>query len=631
VLSGILTTLGVALSCCLIYLALIGWGDLAVRALRLRDRVDPGLRGAWGIALLIALGGPLNLLAWISPSVMRGLLALGLLAGGSLLWGERARLGAGWRQAVASLRRDRLALVLLPLVLALLVLQLGVSDALAFNPHDDQHAYLVFPVQMLEVGGMTTDPFNLRRLISSLGGQSFLHAFSLALLGVEQLNALERGVAVLALLGLIAGHARQRELGLRGALALAAGLLLLHVPAVNTSSVLTGSVGFYALLRTFQVVGVPEVPPWTRVVALALVASGISALKTSLVPAAGVFLVAGTAATGALPSRRRVAELAAVGALTALLMLPWMLDLYRSSGTLLYPLFGQGFHGSLHGAYPAAYTEASLRIQVVNMAVTFTEPLFAVMALLAVLPLRGGPGWRLAKAGAIAACLTALILVVAADGRVRYSFPFAAGALLFLVLEAWALQAPPGTPRWRLPALSGALALALVCGWGAPSRLAELRAWPGLLLTRWEQAGADPYAVERERLAALQASVPAGEALFARLARPFLLDYARNPIVVLDWPCAVSPLPGLSCRQTPDEIAGYLLQRGIGYLAYDYAEDAGFSLAFGARLDPDANYWERISAEHTYRFQDLLVELAQRRTVVYDEDGAFVLDLRAGD
>jgi hypothetical protein len=114
----------------------------------------------------------------------------------------------------------------------------------------------------------------------------------------------------------------------------------------------------------------------------------------------------------------------------------------------------------------------------------------------------------------------------------------------------------------------------------------------------------------------------------ARLSHPFLLDAARNPILVIDWPCGASPPPGLACTQSPDEVVAYLQGQGIRYLAYDYAEQAGFSLAFGGRLDPEGDYFERISAEHTFRFQDLLVEVGNRQAVIHDDGGAFVVDLQ---
>ena len=617
----------------------VGWGELVRRALR-TGPVDLGLRGAWGLSALVVLGGPLNLAGWISRPLVLGLLAIGWAA-------------AVWALAEAPLDRrlppepvDRppppelaarpnrrlspLAAGLLLPCLVLVGLQLAVGDALPFNPHDDRHAYLVLPVQMLDAGGMLPDPFNLRRLISSLGGQSFLHALSLGLLRVDQLNALERGVALGLWLLLLAGHARRRGLDPCAALGLTLGLLLLHVPAVNVSSLLTGVVGFYGLLRTHQHLDDPAVPAARRIALLALVAAGLSALKTSLIPAAGVFLVAGAVASAHAPPRRRLLELAAVGALTAVGMLPWMLDLLRSSGTLLYPLFGLGTHGSLHGAYPAAYTEASLQVQLANMVVTFTEPLFAALALVAVLPLRGGHGWRHAKAGAVAACVTALILVVASDGRVRYSFPFAAAALSCLLVEALASRPQSGAPGWLDARRWGAAALVVVVAWSLPARLGELRAWPTQLVDRWRAGGEDRFAAERARLRAVQAQTPAGAPLFVRLASPFVLAYDRQPIAVLDWPCAASPPPGLSCALSPTEIAAYLEGRGYAALLYDQASEAGFSLAFGARLDADANYWERISAEHTYAFQDLLVELAAQRGVADPELETWVIPLRGG-
>src|SRR4029077_10405238 len=48
----------------------------------------------------------------------------------------------------------------------------------------------------------------------------------------------------------------------------------------------------------------------------------------------------------------RLREIAVAGASTVVLLLPWMWLMLRSSGTLLFPVFGVGYHGDRYG-WPA--------------------------------------------------------------------------------------------------------------------------------------------------------------------------------------------------------------------------------------------------------------------------------------
>src|SRR5262249_32512327 len=69
--------------------------------------------------------------------------------------------------------------------------------AFNFNRHDDFHAYIVFPRKMIQTGELGRDPFSVRRMVASLGGQSFLHALVLAGLQEQNLHLMEPGIGLL--------------------------------------------------------------------------------------------------------------------------------------------------------------------------------------------------------------------------------------------------------------------------------------------------------------------------------------------------------------------------------------------------------------------------------------------------
>lgn len=132
-----------------------------------------------------------------------------------------------------------------------------------------------------------------------------------------------------------------------------------------------------------------------------------------------------------------------------------------------------------------------------------------------------------------------------------------------------------------------------------------------------------------EAMGAAQNSVPAGEPLLVRLEQPYLMDFSRNPIRVVDHPGAVSPPPGLPVFEGGDAIRDYLVGQGIRYLAFSYRTDANFSRErFGARLDPGFHPVPRHLAEIAFAFDEALHELATTRRKLYDDGDTFVLDLK---
>src|SRR5262249_21617073 len=65
----------------------------------------------------------------------------------------------------------------------------------------------------------------------------------------------------------------------------------------------------------------------------------------------------------------------------------------------------------------------------------------------------------------------------------------------------------------------------------------------------------------------LQAAIPPGQRFLAFLPMAHLLDFARNPINVMDSNCGISPPPGMPLKRAPEEVAQYLRSLGISWVA----------------------------------------------------------------
>ncbi len=134
---------------------------------------------------------------------------------------------------------------------------------------------------------------------------------------------------------------------------------------------------------------------------------------------------------------------------------------------------------------------------------------------------------------------------------------------------------------------------------------------------------------EKERYMVLQASVPEGETILARLNHNYALDFRRNTIYIADYPGGSSLPPGMPFFQGPEALVAYLESQKIYFIAYSYRDQAYFTKEeYGNRLDPTMNAWIRTEAQHTFDFQDNLKEIGDTYQRIYDDGIHFVVDLR---
>jgi hypothetical protein len=130
------------------------------------------------------------------------------------------------------------------------------------------------------------------------------------------------------------------------------------------------------------------------------------------------------------------------------------------------------------------------------------------------------------------------------------------------------------------------------------------------------------------RYARMQRVVPEGAVLLTRLQYPFLLDFASHTIFIADLPGGASPPPGMPSFQGGESLAAYLCGQGVRYVAYSYAQEAGFGRAtFRSRLHPGTHPWPRAQARLAFDFQSSLDELGRTRHRIFDDGDVFVLDL----
>jgi hypothetical protein len=625
----------------LIPVSLTGWGCVLNRLLFPKAQTDWGQRTAWGLALSVVVGGVLNLLSCISRATILVYLGLGMVAWATDCLLRRSSPSKSASQLVADAHKNRKAeLICAALVVLLVLIQYAGSISVArydypsspagpvrFNQADDFQAYFVFPQKMLQLGSMGRDPFSSRRLESSLGGQSFLDTFVLSVLSVQNLHIIDPGLGLLLIIGLLWGNFKERATSLAWSLALLFVFVWIDPPTVNVASLYTGTAMFLNLYRTLDWKALPSSHFLSRTFIVALIASVICSLKSNFIPSCGVLLVCSFLCYILGQHRRRVAiaEMATTAVLIIVLTLPWMISMYQSSGTLLYPLLGRGYHQSSYKDSLCSYCWITISTIMQLLLRHTTDVAFVTVGALGVLYL-ASRRWRINGREAVLSLLLGAavghVIVTLATGESysRYSFPFLLAAILILITEA--VSTPPQGERGRK--LEGATLVAV-----AASAFLAGAYWDASRIFYVECLRSAADGLKHKSLVSdqeiqayktLQSSIPPGELLIEKLDKPFLLDFKRNTVLLVDWAAASLP-PGLPFSKGSEALAGYLTGHSIRYVAYSYGGEAE------RRKLPTYFPYFRMQLLYSYDFEDNLEGLGRTRRHLYDDGNSFVLDL----
>ena len=620
-------------SCVLFYLSLIGWGWIMTRMVRVQKKCDFGILGAWGLAFSAVIGGIMNLLGIISLSSVRIFLLIGVLTFIAIVLRDWQKQKQNVGTLCRNILQSPMALAAGLLVCGMLFFSLISAGGQGFNTHDDYHAYLVFPYKMLTSGSIGLELFNERRLFG-LGGQSFLQAVFLGLADITQMNAMDRGLGWLVVVGLIFGHGRRRGIPLHIMLSLVFLFHCVRFPAVNVSSHVTGSALFYALPLTFLLSRNEK--RRTRILLLGFVAAGLISLKNSHIIGCAMLLFFLYLLAEKNTIRDKVIEPAMIALVAMILLLPWMIDMFQSTATILYPILGKGNHGSVYSTYPSVRCGIlSLKsLAFVSILLITGSPFFEGL-LLILLPVRKNSDdfylRRIGFAVYTGAFISAVILYISSGAITRYIFPLSFAAALFLIMESFTRHSKDTkpVPLYRHPAVCFLVVLTLLHRGYLPQ---------GIRKYSYSKLSSGFHSSTKERTrniakkyASILDVIPPGKPVAARLSGPILFDFNRNPVYVIDTPGSLGPPPGLPCFDTAEKTAAYLRSLSIQYIIYSYRDEAGHAASkYSHRLQwPEKGYLKRvvIQTRYVFAFQTRLMELGRAYKKLYDDGDVFVLDI----
>jgi hypothetical protein len=619
----------------LILLSLAGWGSLLNWLCFPQTDAGWGQRIAWGMAWSAVAGGLLNLASCISKTAILTYLGAGIVLAGTALWRGRERSGeprpGSYRKALLWLGIPLIALTFVQYAGTVSVARWDFPSSPAgpvrFNQSDDFQAYFNFPEKMLQLGTMGPDPFSTRRLESALGGQSFLDTFVLSVLPEQYLHLIDPGISLLLILLLLWGDLEDRRVSPFWSLAILLVFVWMDPPTVNVASLYTGTALFLSLYRTLNWEPISRARLGARVFLIALIAAGVCSLKSNLIPTCGAALACSFVCyiLGQKSKRAAIMECAATGILIGVLLLPWMISMYQSSGTALYPLLGKGYHQSVYQDSQCAYCWLTAPVAaklLIRHAVD--RPVLPVVALglFYLLSRRRVLQGREAVLSLLAGAAVghAVMTLVTAENLSRYSVPFLLAATFALLAEAVSPPSGAWRARWHAAGplvAAGTMIFMVGVTWKASARL-----YSECLASVRDALNGKPLVSKRdlETYAALERSIPPGMPLLAKLDKPFLFDFRRNPVLLIDWAASSLP-PGLPYSRGSEALARYLTSKSIRYVAYSYGGEAT------RRGLPTYFPWFKIQLLYSYDFEDNVDGLAKTRKHLYDDGNSFVLDL----
>ena len=310
------------------FVAWIGVGNCALRLLGTEEQSWP-LSGVVGVAILVLVGGWLNLANLVHPGLLVGIVAFGDVLFLVQLIHVRSLIDSACSGFCALSVTSRILAALCGLVL--LSAALNSLCFARFSTFDDLPAYLTFPEKLLQLGSLPYDPFSERRVQSGLGANYFLQAFMLLAGDVRSLWFVDAGAGLVLFVGCIYRAARKLGNTVHVSILLLALPLVVPLSHVNLTSTVLPAAIFTAI---FLVEVQENNSPLVNSLLLGLLGAAVSVLKSTYLPVAVLVLAGMPMLRLRKGSVARVFPLVIVVSFGVYMVtvLPWMLDMRKKEG-----------------------------------------------------------------------------------------------------------------------------------------------------------------------------------------------------------------------------------------------------------------------------------------------------------
>jgi hypothetical protein len=563
---------------CIMLVSFAGWGRYLGKLVRVQ-RLPASVACALGIAVVILVGGWLNLLHVIYSGVLIGFIGIGVV----LYLAARDERPDNYRWSSLWVRAPGWSRMLIVLTLVVLVFRVAATVRLAtYHNYDDGTAYLAFPQKMLDAHQFAPDPFSDRRIISSLGGSYLLQTIIIVATSLANVGMADRTLGLLLMLvaiydlGTIFNLSPQR-LAVMGLLAYLVPQETFNLTfCVLPISLLLGMM--WAIYATFDQ---EEVVRWRYAALAGAVGGGLLCLKSTFLPYIGAVALFPYLTFLWKESKKEALKLPLIAGCAALtIAFPWMVAMRHESGTLLFPLLGHGFDYSSYGLFPHlanfSGTRAVVRVFVQGAVLLI---LAAVQYFADIRDRRSRFSFTILCAAAFA--ITAFNYESGGDYIWRYNFPqFFTAILVFFAATGGAGDSSPCTIRVKIVHVFAMLSLVAcifyydIAG-GHPAPFSQMTKQMFQYPCRLRASlSAQPLVSPdvQARYRAIEDTVPPDSTSLDDTAKTYLLlDRGGKRFLIDDWPGAAGPPPGWPYSKNPEAVTEYLKRNSVRYIVYDYA------------------------------------------------------------
>ena len=633
----------------LIFLSFWGYGEILRRRINLLEFADIGwgLTAAWGMAFVLALGGLLMAFHLATATVLMVVVLIGAVATFYYMV-----------QRISGPRNPKSYspapfYIILLFLLALLAFASSIAWPLQIDPNDDVVLYLFYPQKILQTGTLL-DPFSFRRM-NTYGGHHLLQALVMIVGGEKNGHVPDRGFGMLMLFGMLLHLSKgiPKQLGLLRFLTIGC-LFFVSVPRINTGSHLTGAAMILALILTLSKLPAPAWANWKCYIAPSLLLAGAGSFRpTYLLCCAGIVTIEPiirhwkalkSASSGRdsgppaliskydgqhalayfvpsaifsnLKSSFACAFPIALGSF--IILIPWMIVLWESNGTPMFPLF----HGTINPEFAVLGNRGGRLFDVASaFAFLFTPELLVLLFCLGLVcftknrPLAYS---SVAMSVALSWLAPYLIGVAALNECYRLTFPMLMPVAVWLILSILARCKDVDGARdlkYLLPTvLVLGLLLALNLSNAGRELVAEAESLPRQIISRDPLVNPALTKADRD----LQNLTLPGSKILIAVDTPYAFDFVRNEIVTVDVPGGCSPSGKWPLFQGYKALEKYLVDQGFKYIiASDFDNAMLFYTRKFHKENPHSEWFiKEVHDKYFLDFMDAVDELAKNRRVI---------------
>ncbi len=630
-----------------------GWGQILAAVYRVPLLRLGAFASAAGLALLAFIGGVLNLAGIAKSETLVSIVLLGAVF--SIVVLVRKRPWQRFRQSLGSSAPARIFLLAVPTALACtagIFASACLMPTSIFNFHDDFHTYIPRVVRILESGSIAGNPFDGMGL-DSLGSQSFLQGFFVAMGGPRMANGFDAVCCLFLVLLLITQCARAWHLpvSLQILTVMAAAIITpqyVNISPLYSSALATLSLVVWgsALAKQLSVSG--ETIRGMECVGALLIALLIS-LKVTVATFAAIYLAALYTVLFAASSRKLVVAKSALmtALLSGIFVLPWILAHWpaiqhsreiaaalRTEGLLPATTPSMAAHD-----IPKLFSFRSLYYGDSLPAFHFLVLTCVATALLALVfwwKLKTRPAGFVSVTCAGFAVLGVYLInahMFAFENAVRYSVPVLIACSVTLPMLLCRLSARRGRANTMTMGIGTVMVVTVaIFAKTFSTRMAlavrEHRAFVFPVNADYLKYCRESFSrAETARAIEIQQKIPSGTKTLVWAATPFHLDFSRNELMTVTDPGLINPALHFPSDLKPEMFALFLQQWGIQYVLIDVR---GFGIKDVGNLMWQAESEDSISrklAERGIYLRRVLAAIGAQSEIVHADKRTVVFKL----